>query len=158
MRTNKMIYWNWHLPAMILFILLTSVIPASAQHDPSDLLRSKNWDIIGSLEFRLEKNNDIFPIFSSQLKKNDNKEFELTGYLIPIREGLLHSRFLLSTLPVNQCFYCGKNGIPAMILVEMTAGIAFTYRPVRIQGKLKLKNVNLRDYPPIILRNAVRLK
>jgi hypothetical protein len=131
---------------------------ASAQHSASDLLQSENWDIINTLTYRLEKNNDIFPIFSEKLKSHSNKEFELTGYLIPIREGITQNRFLLSTLPINQCFYCGQNGIPAMILVEMPKGIKFTNRPIHLKGRLKLKNVNLRDYPPITLASAMEYK
>lgn len=143
---------------IVLFVLLILPIEAVAQHNPNDLLHSDNWGIIGTMDSRLEKNNDIYPIFSEELKKSANKDFELTGYLIPIREGLRQTRFLLSTLPINQCFYCGKNGIPAMILVDMIEEIKFTYRPIRLKGKLKLKNVNLRDYPPIILTRAVLLQ
>jgi len=144
------------LKRRILLVFLMHLLCLSAafgQHRPGDLLTSANWDIIGTLNF-MERGNDIYPIFSAELRQHANKDFELTGYMIPIREGLKQSRFLLSTLPVNQCFYCGQNGIPAMILVEMSEPIKFTYRPVKLKGKLKLKKVNIRDYPPITLGNA----
>jgi hypothetical protein len=158
MKLSKIFFSTVRCASMMLTIWLATSSSANAQHSASDLLRSDNWEIINTLEYRLEKNNDIFPIFSEKLKTHSNKEFELTGYLIPIREGLNQTRFLLSTLPINQCFYCGQNGIPAMILVEMTEGIKFTNRPLRLKGKLKLKNVNLRDYPPITLTSAVEYK
>ncbi|MEJ7558413.1 MAG: hypothetical protein WKF66_08915 [Pedobacter sp.] len=158
MNSNKIIINAIRCIGMMLLICLLTSSNANAQHSASDLLRSDNWDIINTLEYRLEKNADIFPIFSEKLKTHANKEFELTGYLIPIREGLNQTRFLLSTLPINQCYYCGQNGIPAMILVEMTEGVKFTNRPIRLKGKLKLKNVNLRDYPPITLTSAVEYK
>jgi hypothetical protein len=143
----------------LMVLLWLAISPsASAQHSASDLLQSENWDIINTLTYRLEKNNDIFPIFSEKLKSRSNKDFELTGYLIPIREGMDQNRFLLSTLPINQCFYCGQNGIPAMILVEMSKSIKFTDRPIHLKGRLKLKNVNLRDYPPITLANSIAYK
>jgi hypothetical protein len=143
--------------SICLMVLAWFVISSSAfaQHKASDLLQSENWDIINTLTYRLEKNNDIFPIFSEKLKSHSNKDFELTRYLIPIREGMNQNRFLLSTLPINQCFYCGQNGIPAMILVEMSKSIKFTDRPIHLKGRLKLKNVNLRDYPPITLANTI---
>lgn len=140
---------------IVISFLLAFCQLANAQHNPNDLLQSENWNIIATLELRLEKNNDIYPIFSEVLKSKENKDFELTGYLIPIREGLRQTRFLLSTLPINQCFYCGQNGVPAMVLVEMAEGIKFTYKPIRLKGRLKLKKVNLRDYPPIILVNTL---
>lgn len=158
MKSGKIFFNTVRWISMILLIWLTASTNAKGQHSANDLLHSANWDIINTLEYRLEKNSDIFPIFSKELKTHANKEFELTGYLIPIREGLNQTRFLLSTLPVNQCFYCGQNGIPAMILIEMTDGIKYTDRPIQLKGKLKLKNVNLRDYPPITLTSAMECK
>jgi hypothetical protein len=140
-------------------VLLLSISKQSkAQHRAGDLLKSRSWDIVGTLDFKLGNSNEIYPVFSNELKKYANQDFELQGYLIPIREGMKQTRFLLSTLPINQCFYCGKNGVPIMILVEMSEGLNFTYKPIRIRGKLKLKKVNIRDYPPIALTGAVLLK
>jgi hypothetical protein len=140
-------------------LLLSSISKQSrAQHRAGDLLQSRSWDIIGTLDFKVGSGNEIYPVFSDELKKFANHDFELQGYLIPIREGMKQTRFLLSTLPINQCFYCGKNGIPIMILVEMPEGLKFTYKPIRIRGKLKLKKVNIRDYPPIVLSEAVLVK
>jgi hypothetical protein len=145
------------LPFFILLLLLCVSYQSRSQHKPNDLLTSRTWDIIGTLDFSLGAGNEVYPIFSRELRSYANHEFELKGYLIPIRAGLKQTRFLLSTLPVNQCFYCGKNGIPIMILVEMSEGVKFTYSPIRVRGKLKLKKVNIRDYPPILLSGAVQL-
>jgi hypothetical protein len=142
----------------VLFALSLVSTQSTAQHRAGDLLQSKSWDIIGTLDFKLGSGNEIYPVFSDELKKYANQDFELQGYLIPIREGMKQTRFLLSTLPINQCFYCGKNGVPIMTLVEMPEGVKFTYKPIRVRGKLKLKKVNIRDYPPIVLLEAVLLK
>jgi hypothetical protein len=128
-----------------------------SQHSANDLLKSRTWDIIGTLDFSLGAKDEVYPVFSKELNRYANQEFELRGYLIPIREGIKQTRFLLSTLPVNQCSFCGKNGVPVMVLVEMSEGVKFTFNPVRIKGKLRLKKVNIRDYPPIVLSGAVLL-
>lgn len=142
----------------LILLLLHIGVEGKAQHRAGDMLSSRSWDIIGTLDFRLGDGNEIYPIFSDEIKKSANRQFELKGYLIPIREGMKQTRFLLSTLPINQCFYCGKNGVPIMILVEMSEGIKFTNSPIRVQGILKLKKVNIRDYPPIVLSGATLLK
>lgn len=149
---------NLFLSCLVLLTISLVSKQSRAQHRSGDLLQSRSWDIIGTLDFKLGNGNEIYPVFSDELKKYANHDFELQGYLIPIREGMKQTRFLLSTLPINQCFYCGKNGVPIMILVEMPEGIKFTYKPIRVRGKLKLKRVNIRDYPPIVLLEAVLLK
>ncbi|MNR39518.1 hypothetical protein D3C85_1577330 [compost metagenome] len=52
------------------------------------------------------------------------------------------TKFMLSTLPINQCFYCGKNGVPIMVLVEMAEPIKFTYKTIVVKGTLKLNPGN----------------
>lgn len=146
------------LSCLVLLALSLVSKQSRAQHRAGDLLQSRSWDIIGTLDFKLGNGNEIYPVFSDELKKHANHDFELQGYLIPIREGMKQTHFLLSTLPINQCFYCGKNGVPIMILVEMSEGVKFTYKPIRVRGKLKLKKVNIRDYPPIVLSGAVLQK
>lgn len=149
---------NIFLSCLVLLALSFVSKQSRAQHRAGDLLQSRSWAIIGTLDFKLGSGNEIYPVFSDALKKQANHDFELQGYLIPIREGMKQTRFLLSTLPINQCFYCGKNGVPIMILVEMAEGVKFTYKPIRVRGKLKLKKVNIRDYPPIVLSDAVLQK
>jgi hypothetical protein len=84
------------------------------------------------------------------------RQFELEGYMVPIKNGMKQSKFMLSTLPINQCFYCGKNGIPTMIMVEMAEPVKFTFKPVTIKGTLKLDDRNAAVYPPISLLGAVQ--
>lgn len=125
-----------------------------AQHDPNDLIMSQNWDIIGGVDIKTVQNNQTVAKFSPEIKKFANKSFELEGYLVPIKDGMKQTKFMLSTLPINQCFYCGQNGIPIMVLVELTAPVKFTYQPITVRGTLKLHEGNAMDQPPVALVNA----
>ena len=136
----------------IILLLLTGFgFAAKAQHDPSDQIMSENWDIIGSVDFKTVKDTEMYAIFGNEIKKHANKPFELEGYIVPIRDGMKQSKFMLSTLPINQCFFCGKNGVPIMVMVELTEPIKFTYQTVKIKGTLKLSTANAMDNPPISL-------
>ena len=46
-----------------------------------------------------------------------NKPFELEGYMVPIKDGMKQTKFMLSTLPINQCYFCVKT---ASIWVSFT--------------------------------------
>ncbi len=136
----------------IILLLLTGFgFVAKAQHDPSDQIMSENWDIIGSVDFKTVKDTEMYAIFGNEIKKHANKPFELEGYIVPIKDGMKQSKFMLSTLPINQCFFCGKNGVPIMVMVELTEPIKFTYQTVKIKGTLKLSTANAMDSPPISL-------
>ncbi|MEE1885277.1 hypothetical protein [Pedobacter flavus] len=139
----------------LLLVFLGIGITANAQHNPDDLISSDNWNIIGTVDFRTPKETEMYAIFGSEIKKHENKPFELEGYIVPIKDGMQQTKFMLATLPINQCFYCGKDGIPIMVMVEMAKPIKFTYQTVKIKGNLKLFTGNSMDNPPITLTNSV---
>lgn len=136
------------------FGLCLSFTAAFAQktHNPNDQIRSINWDAIGSVTYELTEKNELLPIYTELITRYENKSFELLGYLIPIKSKLKHERFLLASLPISQCFFCGKNGVPSMILVEMKSAISFSDKPIRLKGILKLAKGA--DQTPITLANA----
>ncbi|HKG05500.1 MAG TPA: hypothetical protein VKB19_03535 [Pedobacter sp.] len=139
----------------ILFaLLLFTGLATKAQHNPDDQIMSDNWDIVGGVDFKIVKDTEMLAIFTDKIKKLANKPFELEGYIVPIKDGMKQTKFMLSTLPINQCFYCGKNGVPVMVMVELTEPIKFTYQTIVVKGTLKLNSGNAMDNPPIVLTAA----
>lgn len=139
---------------IVLALLLFTGISVKAQHNPDDQIMSDNWDVIGSVDFKIVKDTEMFAIYNDKIKKFANKPFELEGYIVPIKDGMKQTRFMLSTLPINQCYFCGKNGVPIMVLVELTEPIKFTYQTITVKGTLKLNTGNAMDNPPIALTAA----
>lgn len=137
--------------SLLLLIVAGFAFNAKAQHDPNDQIMSDNWDVIGSVDFKTVKETEMYAIFTNEIKKYAGKPFELEGYIVPIKDGMKQSKFMLSTLPINQCFFCGKNGVPIMVMVELVEPIKFTYQTVKIKGTLKLSTANTMDSPPITL-------
>lgn len=140
---------------LVIAILLLTGLGVKAQHNPDDQIISDNWDVIGSVDFKIVKDTEMYAVYNNNIKKFANKSFELEGYIVPIKDGMKQTKFMLSTLPINQCFYCGKNGVPIMVLVEMTEPIKFTYQTVKVKGLLKLNAGNAMDNPPIALVSSV---
>ncbi len=139
---------------IVLALLLFTGLAVKAQHNPDDQIMSDNWDVIGSVDFKIVKDTEMFAIYNNNIKKFANKSFELEGYIVPIKDGMKQTRFMLSTLPINQCYFCGKNGVPIMVLVELTEPIKFTYQTITVKGTLKLNTGNAMDNPPIVLTAA----
>lgn len=137
--------------SLIILLLAGFGFGAKAQHDPSDQILSENWDVIGSVDFKTVKDTEMYAIFGNEIKKYANKPFELEGYIVPIKDGMKQTKFMLSTLPINQCFYCGKNGVPVMVQVELKEPVKFTYQTVKVKGILKLSTANAMNSSPISL-------
>ena len=136
---------------ILITLLLFTGLAVKAQHNPDDQINSDNWDVIGGVDFKIVKDTEMYAIYNNNIKKFANKPFELEGYIVPIKDGMKQTKFMLSTLPINQCFYCGKNGVPIMVMVEMAEPIKFTYQTVKVKGTLKLNVGNAMDNPPIAL-------
>lgn len=136
----------------VVFLLMPDLV--KAQHKATDQMDSFNWGIISMVKFRQVSATEIYPIYDETVMRFDNRPFELEGYMIPLQGGRRQSKFLLSTLPVNQCAFCGKNGNPIMVLIDMNQPIEFTFKTVKIKGTLKLDNKNVAVDIPVSLKNA----
>lgn len=148
---------NLLLLIALLFGVLTGRAQSAGQHALlKDQMDSMNWGIIGSVKFRSPKADEYYAVYNEMISRFAGRQFELEGYIVPIKNGTKQSKFMLSTLPINQCFYCGKNGIPTLIMVEMAEPVKFTFKPVTIKGTLKLDDRNAAVYPPISLLSAVQ--
>jgi len=143
--------------ALYFIFFLFSVCSVAAQtqkYNPKDQLLSLNWDVIGSVKFELTEKNELLPLFTESIRRFENREFDLTGYLIPVKSGQKQQKFLLATLPVNQCYFCGQNGIPVMIMIEMENAVLYSEKPIRVKGILKLEQKDASYTPPISIKNA----
>jgi hypothetical protein len=82
------------------------------------------------------------PIFTDAVKALNGKKITLPG-----------NHFMLSSLPLNACFFCGVGGPETVVEVFSTKPVAYTEKPIEIQGKLMLNDRNP-DQMIYILENA----
>ena len=142
------------LASILLLFVSLSTVAQQKKHNAADQIKSLNWDVIGTVKFELTDKNELLPVYGETIKRFNNSEFDLKGYLIPIKNTAKHAKFLLATLPINQCYFCGQNGVPIMIMVEMNQPIDFTDKPIRVKGILKLANTNATYAPPVSITKA----
>ena len=90
-----------------------------------------------------QKNGDLDkPIFTKELLALSNKEVTLPGYMVPFENGMKGSHFMLSSMPLNACFFCGVGGPETVVEVFLTKSIIYTDKPIEVKGKLVLNNSN----------------
>lgn len=134
------------------FLCVLFSVTAFAQHNPDDLIESNEWDLVATIKTKYIKPGVTSVSFPQEIKKFENKTFTLEGYMVPIKVGEKQTQFMLSSLPVNQCYYCGKNGVPMMVFVETTKPVRYEKYPVVVKGILKLNTAP--NSEPVSLKMA----
>lgn len=114
------------------------------------------WPVLYSVEY--EKGNDEFgafekPLFSEKIKALAGKQIVLPGYMVPFESGLSAQEFMLSSLPLNACFFCGVGGPETVVQVRLPKAVRYSDKPVEVKGTLRL-NDNDPDNMIYILENA----
>jgi hypothetical protein len=82
------------------------------------------------------------PIFSSAVKALNGKMVTLPGYMIPFENGTKGNVFMLSSLPLNACFFCGVGGPESVVEIRLKQAISYTEKPIEVKGVLRLNDTN----------------
>ena len=114
------------------------------------------WPKLYDIKFEKAKDNlgDYEkPIFSSATKALNGKTVTLPGYMVPFENGIKGNHFMLSSMPLNACFFCGVGGPETVVEVFLKTPITYTEHPVQITGVLKLNDADP-DKMLYIIENA----
>jgi hypothetical protein len=101
------------------------------------------WPILYTVEY--EKGQDQLgefdkPLFTKKIKDLEGKVITLPGYMIPFDSGLSADTFMLSSLPLNACFFCGVGGPETAIQVHLKEKVRYMEKPVEVKGTLRLND------------------
>ncbi len=132
---------------IILLICVSSISYGQSEEDKANRKKSiNNWDILSKVNFI--KSNDGYaeiylPDFSGPIETIEGKEILLQGYIVP-NDGLFSAEeFIISSLPVAQCFFCGGDSGPESVAyVYPKKPIKYTAKLITIRGKLDLNRTD----------------
>lgn len=100
-----------------------------------------SWRVLGQVK-TAQAGARPAPEFSPEIRKLDQQEVRLQGYMLPIVAGETHDHFLLTMRPPH-CPFCLSLGPEYIVEVKSKAPIKHTYEPVLVVGRLNV----LRDDP-----------
>jgi hypothetical protein len=78
------------------------------------------------------------PVFTEKVKALNGKVVTIPGYMVPFENGIKGAHFMLSSMPLNACFFCGVGGPETVIEVNSKEVVTFREKPIEIKGTLKL--------------------
>lgn len=132
-----------HMRRKVFFLLMSLIsFSASAQKLRYKGFPSLIWPTLYNVEYEKKKELEGFdkPVFNEKVKLLEGKKIVLPGYIVPFNDGRKSQNFMLSSLPLNACFFCGVGGPETVVQVFTNLPVSYTDRPVEIGGILRLND------------------
>ncbi len=116
------------------------------------------WQVLSEVGFETQPSRETgfeieSPKFSKRLWSYNGKVVRVKGYLIPMAELGGRNEYMLSSLPFNQCYFCGGAGPETVVEVQTKQNIKFVTRQIVLEGILFL-NESDPDHHMYIIKNA----
>jgi hypothetical protein len=96
------------------------------------------WKVLGQVKTS-QVGTKVLPQFSSEVRKLDQQEVKLQGYILPITAGEKHTHFLLTMRPPH-CPFCLSIGPEYIVEVKAKTAVRHGYEPVVLVGRLNVLN------------------
>lgn len=110
-----------------------------AQTDP-------NWVILSMVSFEENQEQDMFgmpkPIFSQRVLDLSGEMITLDGYIYPLEKTSSSQHFVLSSLPISSCFFCGQGGPETVVEIYANEPIQHDLDHIVVKGKLLINESN----------------
>lgn len=78
------------------------------------------------------------PTFDRAVALLSGRPVRLTGFMLPLEQTARQQHFLLTAIPMTDCFYCIPSGPESFVEIRLAAPTAFTYDRVTVVGRLNL--------------------
>ncbi|MEK6477225.1 hypothetical protein WJR50_06815 [Catalinimonas sp. 4WD22] len=134
----------------LLFCILSIDVYAQSSANP--------WKLLADVEIKdrfdeAEGYEIAYPVFGDKAKSLDGKTITVEGYMIPYEVYLGPKYFILSSLPIAACFFCGGAGPETVMEVFTTESVELTDETITVRGRLEL-NPDDPDRMMYILKDA----
>ena len=129
--------------SVLIIFLFTIVSAVNAQSKDYTGIPSLVWPKLFDIEYKAgqDQYGEIqIPVFSERVEKLAGSSITLPGYMIPFEGGYKETRFILSALPLNACFFCGTGGPESVVEIRSKRPISYTEKPIEIRGVLRLND------------------
>lgn len=137
-------------------MLLFSSATASAQKSVYQGFPSLIWPKLYNITF-IKQRDDLGefdkPVFTEAVKSLHNKKITLPGYMVPLENSTTGTKIMLSSLPLNACFFCGVGGPETVVEVHLKSKTSYIEKPIEVSGVLQLNDTDP-DQMIYILENA----
>lgn len=96
-----------------------------------------SWDTLAKVRLVQEDGKRV-PSFDPEVRRLVGQQITVRGFMLPLEQGAQQQNFLLTVVPMQDCFYCLQHGPGSMLEVQATRPAPYTYARVSVTGRLEL--------------------
>jgi hypothetical protein len=118
------------LPIIAVLAFLAASSGAAAQ-------TAVSWDTLAKVRV-VQQDGRRGPEFDPEVRRLAGQQVTVRGFMLPLEQGAQQQNFLLTVVPMQDCFYCLQHGPGSMLEVRAARPAAYTYARVAVTGRLEL--------------------
>jgi len=93
------------------------------------------WQVLQQAKTVQKSDKSYGPVFTREIRKLDQQDVKVYGFMMPLEQTLKQKRFLLASFPPH-CPFCMPGGPESMVEVVADQAVEFTYEPIIVAGRL----------------------
>lgn len=115
-----------------------------AQDSGPKYSQDNTWSTLADVTYKITEDEYgviNLPQFSEEIRSLEGEEITVPGYIIPaggLDAVFQPDHFILSSLPLAACFFCGVGGPETVVEVYLQEPIEYTDTPIKVKGTLTL--------------------
>src|SRR5690554_2635256 len=118
------------IPLVAVLVLLAVVPEAAAQ-------TAVSWETLAKVGV-VQQDGRRGPQFDPEVRRLAGQQVTVRGFMLPLEQGAQQQNFLLTVVPMADCFYCLEHGPGSMLEVVAVRPAPYTYARVAVTGRLEL--------------------
>ena len=93
------------------------------------------WQVLQEAKTVQRADKKFGPVFTREIRKLDQQQVRIYGFMMPLEQTRLQKRFLLASFPPH-CPFCMPGGPESMVEVVADNAVEFTYEPIVMAGRM----------------------
>jgi hypothetical protein len=93
------------------------------------------WQVLQQAKTVQKPDKKYGPVFTREIRKLDQKDVKVYGFMMPLEQTRMQKRFLLASFPPH-CPFCMPGGPESMVEVVADQAVEFTYEPIIVAGRM----------------------
>lgn len=103
-----------------------------AQAPAASSAQALSWAALGRV--RMQGNR---PQFDAAVQRLHGRQVTLQGFMLPLEQTPRQTMFLLTAVPMQDCFYCIPSGPESFVEIRLAQPVPFSYNRITVTGRFE---------------------
>ncbi|MFN3597312.1 MAG: DUF3299 domain-containing protein [Rubricoccaceae bacterium] len=91
-----------------------------------------SWAALGRVRMQGSR-----PQFDAAVQRLHGRQVTLQGFMLPLEQTPRQTMFLLTAVPMQDCFYCVPSGPESFVEIRLAQPVPFSYNRITVTGRFE---------------------